>query len=318
MRPNSSHRFVVVLSLALSSVSCGHKPPQPGPSATNSWSSRLDGYPLDLAFDPGAPSTAYAYLQVDQSYQIEKSTDDCQHWTTIAKGPRAQSISVHTRDPSWLFATGGLPSDNGGSVYVTRDGGNTWIVANQGLPSANVRCVRASPTAPYGLYALTDGGHIFESAAASISWTETYADTLIGRSPEAMVVVKEGVDPSFYVVAWRDHWLRLLRSRGSGWHWALVGPGLPPGFQGLAVDPGTPPRVFLLADAQLYQLSGDESSWVWHSRIPVSVFLSGALAFQSSTGFLYTGCRFYDAGDINAVLRSTDSGYTWENGAYLH
>jgi photosystem II stability/assembly factor-like uncharacterized protein len=89
---------------------------------------------------------------------IYRSTDGGAHWSlSHVAGNRpvfALAVDPRTSNRVWAASTG--------AVFLSEDGGTTWVSFSEGLPSFDVRDLRLDPHDPDTLYAGTDGGSVYE------------------------------------------------------------------------------------------------------------------------------------------------------------
>ena len=136
-------------------------------------------YVSALAVDPTTADTVYAATdptgQPDTPAKIFKSIDGAAHWSQLPIGVQSntaiRSLVVDPAAPSTLYASyadGGDPGQGG--VFKSSDGGQTWVVASQGLPTGSVGKLAVGSGSPTAVYAATPAG-IFASSDGARSWT---------------------------------------------------------------------------------------------------------------------------------------------------
>jgi photosystem II stability/assembly factor-like uncharacterized protein len=134
-------------------------------------------YVSALAVDPTTAETVYAATsptgQPDTPAKIFKSTDGAAHWRQIPIALPANteitSLVVDPATPSTIYASYADYGDQGG-VLKSSDGGETWVAASEGLPTASVGKLVIGSGFPSAVYAATSAG-IFASSDGAMSWT---------------------------------------------------------------------------------------------------------------------------------------------------
>jgi photosystem II stability/assembly factor-like uncharacterized protein len=116
------------------------------------------------------PNIAYAASR----FKVYRSTDGGRTWVPVTSGntwgaPGAQTgfpidLQVDPRDPDRLFANA-----YGGGVFMSEDGGRTWVEASKGYTGAMVRAVVVDPTAPARVIAAARSG-VFASSDGGTNW----------------------------------------------------------------------------------------------------------------------------------------------------
>jgi photosystem II stability/assembly factor-like uncharacterized protein len=193
-----------------------------------SWS-RLGFEALDFAASFGSGDVWAAGLD-----GVRKSTDGAS-WSAPQLGQAIYSLVFDGRDPSTLYAGtyedldyGYYPA--GGSVFVSRDGGNSWTRRDQvgGL----VQRMAADPTASGVVYAATSGAGVRRSDDYGEHWESS---ELVGELVYAGPIVADPIRPGVVYAAGRG---RVFRSLDGARTWAPLGTELETTtITGLAVSP---------------------------------------------------------------------------------
>ena len=196
-----------------------------------SWE-RLDFDAFDLAV-----SRASGEVWAASGNGVQKTVDG-QSWSIPAIGQAVYSLVFDGRDPSTLYAgsyeellaSGWGDYPEGGAVFVSRDGGETWA-RHDGL-GATVSHLAADPTASGVVYAATSGGGILRSDDHGAHWQPSdpiqelsWADAIVADPVRSGVVYAAGGG-------------RVFHSLDGARTWAPLGVGLEaPRVTGLAVSP---------------------------------------------------------------------------------
>jgi photosystem II stability/assembly factor-like uncharacterized protein len=191
---------------------------------------------IDLAFEPGNPSTVYAAL-----------------W--------------QTRRPPWNTYP---PSNGPGSgLYKSTDGGRTWRhLTGHGLPAVPARIGFATtPARPHRVYALIDGaeGGLYRSDNSGTSWTKMTGDKRIWS--RGWYFGQITADPKNADRIWSLNTV-ILRSDDGGAHF-IPTKGDPTGddFHVLWIDPKNPDRQILGVDqGTLVTVNGGKTWSSWYNQ----------------------------------------------------
>ena len=118
-----------------------------------------------LAFAPATPEVAY----VGAANYVFSSSDAGQSWLFGGALPSSvQALAVHPVTPSIVYA-GALAH----GLHRSSDGGNTWTLLANGLPSdAWVTSLAIHPISPTVLYAGTWAGRVYQSQDSGDSWAD--------------------------------------------------------------------------------------------------------------------------------------------------
>jgi hypothetical protein len=88
-------------------------------------------------------------------------------WTSHGpQGAQVNALAIDPATPTILYA-----GTNGGGVFKSIDGGETWSAATSGLTATGVRAVVIDPKTPTTLYAGTSEGGVFKSIDGGGSWS---------------------------------------------------------------------------------------------------------------------------------------------------
>lgn len=108
-----------------------------------------------MAISPSNPN----YIYVATRNALIATTNAGQNWALIAESPNSpiNFIAVDPKDPNRVYITlGGYNASE--KVFVTPDGGKTWVNYTFGLPNVPVNCIIYENGSNEGLYVGTDIG----------------------------------------------------------------------------------------------------------------------------------------------------------------
>jgi photosystem II stability/assembly factor-like uncharacterized protein len=116
-----------------------------------------------LAVDPDDSRVVYAGTDVG----VYKSVDSGMSWSPSSRGLAAFDVTdVEVIRPTTATF---FVSTNGRGIHVTRDGGGSWVEANQGLTDQRALSVVVDPSDTRTVYAGTVRG-VFKSTSAGVDW----------------------------------------------------------------------------------------------------------------------------------------------------
>jgi photosystem II stability/assembly factor-like uncharacterized protein len=123
----------------------------------------LDGvYVGNLAEDPRDPQRLWAALikfgDPPATGSLYRSTDGGAHWS-LSRVPGRRPVFALALDPR---NSNRVWAASSGAVFLSEDGGATWVSFSEGLPSLDVHDVSLDPHNPDTLYAGTAGGSVYE------------------------------------------------------------------------------------------------------------------------------------------------------------
>jgi photosystem II stability/assembly factor-like uncharacterized protein len=185
----------------------------------------------------------------------------------------------------------------GAGVLHSYDGGRSWLVRNQGLPSLEVLALAAHSTQPRTVYANVGGKGIFRSRDAGATWH------LVDRGPaESVVQLVHSSMPSKSGTGWlfaaTSKGVRRTMDCFCGWQSAGA---VRLNFRVVASDAGWPTRLYAAAREGLFISPDGGDHWL-RTREPYAAIT--ALA-STPSGRLY--------GAINGkLIKSVNRGITWE------
>jgi photosystem II stability/assembly factor-like uncharacterized protein len=190
-----------------------------------------------VAIDPNSPSILYFARY--RGYFM-RSDDDGQTWAVKNAGlpPTDVQSILAVGSPTVLYAA------TGSGLYRSRNHGDSWTPASEGLGGAAVIRVAASPASPANIYATTAGG-VFRSTDEGESW-------IFSGLPGAETVAVDPMNPSIVYAGVSN---ALYRSTDFGRTWTKTGAVLPiltsAGIGSIAIDPKDP-RTLLIAESATF------------------------------------------------------------------
>lgn len=148
-------------------------------------------------------------LLYQQNHQgVFRSPDGGRSWEEITTGLPSDfgfPVAVHPADPETLWVLplngdvlGRFPPDAAAAVWRSRDGGQSWSAARDGLPQTACfftvlrQAMAVDAGEPAGVYFGTNSGSVFASADEGKRWTEIARHLPTVLSVETMAAAQEG------------------------------------------------------------------------------------------------------------------------------
>jgi photosystem II stability/assembly factor-like uncharacterized protein len=121
----------------------------------------IDSRVQALAEDPRDPQrlwTAFSQFGEPDTGGVYRSTDGGAHWSLsrVAGNLPVFALALDPRDSNRVWAA------SAGAVFLSEDGGATWVSFSEGLPALDVLDLRLDLSDPDTLYAGTAGGSVYE------------------------------------------------------------------------------------------------------------------------------------------------------------
>lgn len=263
----------------------------------------LNGYPTNRIFQPVMNSVRDDFEELPQPRPLYDRPAD-NEWD-FKGDPFNQDgwisrfvmdVDVFPADPMVMFAC-----DEGGFIYRSFDGGQTWADSFRGLGGAMVRAVLCSPVERELVLAATDRG-LYRSRDAGYSWTHLVGESAsdLMRDPNSDQIAYAIVDGKPYEsVPYDDyHW---------GMNWRPTGGETPP----YGLD-----RIYLLTEnGQVTFVGQDQRNSLWKTHPGDNAweylvyFFSGRSDLSGITGY---GDRMIGYSErYNSLAMSTDGGKEW-------
>lgn len=183
-----------------------------------------------LAFAPSDPKIVYAGFGIwrkgksanpNQLMSALISEDGGHSWTQLKGGPlegwTVTGILVHPTNPdiAWF-------STLGGGIFRTKDRGNTWETANQGLKSPQMMDLAGDSVKPDTLYAGAENRGVFKSENGGESWKAI--STGMDPNEPIYALVVDPVRP--HVIYAGSNRSGVFVSEDGGARWRLLNTGL--------------------------------------------------------------------------------------------
>lgn len=201
------------------------------------------------------------------------------------------SVAVDPSNPSVIYTAA-----HGGGVFQSRDGGESWVVINNGLPNRQVFSLLIHPKKPGTLYVGTDEG-IFQRISHDALW-QPITGTLEKRNIRSLTADPQ--DPNLLYAA-TDQGVFA----GKGNQWSHLSAGLVnKDVRVLAVSSsGT---IFAGTFGGVYKKERSRNAWIAINRGLTDKRVRALVTDPSGRETLYAGTA------AGGVFKTSNGGKTWE------
>jgi len=220
-------------------------------------------------------------------------------------------LVVDSTNPQVVFAGTGS-SGSGSGVYKSEDGGSTWQLTVNGLPSEDVASLALSQASPPTLYAAASD-NVFASTDGGANWMQRAAGVGNGRGFSQMRVAPGNGDILYAVTVIEG----AFRSDDGGYNWMAINNGLPKddngslNVQAVAIDPGDPYLVYVGTGWEsssgngVFKSTDGGATWTPANRGMIDYSIHAIAVDPHNPRVLYAGAY---GGDL---FKSADGGETW-------
>ncbi|UCD56611.1 MAG: hypothetical protein JSV16_12370, partial [Candidatus Hydrogenedentota bacterium] len=209
-------------------------------------------------------------------------------------------IVIDPQDSFTVYAIVVAAVDAG--VYKSTDGGQSWALANAGLPTDPPTDLAIDPSDPLRLLATTDENGVFITTDGGVSWNESNAGLPLPL-PGFLSVAVDPVDPSIVYVGGDE--APIFKSVNGGGLWSETGTGLPdlPVIPALLIDPATPSTVYAGLDGDgIFRSLNAAANWVAFNDGLTNQFVNAFAVDPRNT------LRVFAATEGGSIFRTVQTG----------
>ncbi len=222
-------------------------------------------------------------------------------WTSQGPGGGyVYALAIDPATPATLYA--GTAFDGGG-VYKSTDGGETWTGKGAGLPGSGVYALAIDPAIPSTVYCGTQDGGVFKSTDGGKHWTGTYVGLDYGRI--ATLAIDPAITSTLYAgAAYASTGGGVFKSTDGGETWTAMNDGLTfPDVTALAIDRTNPRVLYAGTSAGVFKSTDGGGHWVAVNDGLSSLGVHALAIDPFDPNTLYAGGF--------GVYKSTDGGGHW-------
>ncbi len=248
------------------------------------------------------PPIALANLKWEQLY-------DGESFLRVA----LNALAVDPNDPNTIFA-----GTYGAGIYISRDGGETWEVSNEGLGKGTVGQIAVHPRDSNIMYAaLFDQGGVYKSTDGGRTWTAANRGIDLDQAWNWTGLIY--LDPSNSdQLYFTDTTSGLYRSKDGGASWSRQSRECP-SVTGLVIDPANSDHLYAASvehpnsacHAGVYESRDAGRTW---KRLTTDEMVARADRFAGDWWHLAAdprNLRALYAGGWAGTFKSSDGGQTW-------
>jgi len=180
-----------------------------------------------VVMDPNDPQRLYA-----GTTRLYRSNNAAQSWVAISPDLSSAStnrtsistIGVSASNPSTIYVGTGSSSAGASRLWVTTDGGVTWLNKTAGLPNRFPTSIAVHPTngqIAWVAFSGFDTGHVYKTVDGGASWTNSSGS--LANAPVNAIIVDRFDAQVVYVGT--D--VGVFKSADGGSTWASLNTGLP-------------------------------------------------------------------------------------------
>jgi photosystem II stability/assembly factor-like uncharacterized protein len=235
-------------------------------------------------------------------------------WSPITDMPRKiNALVIDPARPQILYAGTG-ENGSGSGVYKSEDGGLTWQLASNGLPSEDVTALVIIRSDPPTILAMVGvRGYSYFSTDGAQSWKRAGNTELFGGFERRLFTSPADDQALFSLIRAGG----LMRSRDGGRTWQSIGQGLPGDdretyVMSLAFDPADAKVIyagtggFVGQGHGVYRSIDGGETWSPINRGMIDYRITAIAVDPQRTQTIYAGS------DDGELFKSMDGGQTWD------
>lgn len=259
-----------------------------------------------LAVHPTTPSTIWV-----GGIDLYRSTNGGQSWTQMTNWYEGAGLPyVHADQHALLFhplQPGRMVSANDGGIFVTTNGGSTWLDRNSGLVTAQFHSGTPHPTADMVLGGTIDNGNL--RITTGTSWMDV-------TGGDGGYTAVDPTNPStWYSELYYLHFMRSTAGGADG-TWQVKMSGIPRASDYGTTDPvnfiapfemdPVNPKVLYAGTNRVYKTTNGADSWKSISPVLSGSGVISALGLSASDSKVV-----YAGGDEGSMDWTSDGGTSW-------
>jgi photosystem II stability/assembly factor-like uncharacterized protein len=256
-----------------------------------------------FAYDPSNPQ--HIYLGTTSSW-IYETTDGGLRWKRLAHLGKVEdlvvdNLLVDSADPKTIYAGVWQLDSPGGGVYITHDGGESWMEVAD-MSGKSVRALTQAPSNSKVLVAGAISG-VFRSEDGGVHWAQISPE----GSGEIHKVESIAIDPAdartIYAGTWHMPW--KTADGGATWHNITKGLIDDSDVFSILIDPKEPSRVYLSACSGIYLSETGGELFRKVQGIPATARRTRVLMQDP------TNRKVVYAGTTEGLYKTVDGGAAW-------
>ncbi|MHB1021448.1 MAG: WD40/YVTN/BNR-like repeat-containing protein [Acidobacteriaceae bacterium] len=256
-----------------------------------------------FAADPHDPNHLYMGTTTGWIYE---SHDDGASWQHLARLARRNdlvidNIVIDSSNPNHILAGAWVVDHSDGGVFVSEDGGHTWI-SHPELQGQSIRALAQAPSDPKVFVAGALSG-VYRSQDGGQHWVQISPR----GSREIHEIESIAIDPRNPQIIYAGTWHLPWKTMDGGAHWHNIKQGVIDDSDvfSIIVDPRSPQTVYASACSGIYK--SEDAGDFFHKvqGIPSTARRTRVLAQDPKNADIVF------AGTTEGLFRTSDAGKTW-------
>lgn len=292
-----------------------------------------------VRYDPNNPNRLLAFGGSHREYQTDRPGEWGAVWESTNGGESWKKLSVVKSGGGNIMAAGFAAGSstrvfaavNDYGVVRSGDGGKTWSLQTNGLPTENVKDLILHPTRPDTLYVALDNysagqntrraGGIWASTNAGATWISRSVGLRQNTGSDGNFVSRfktvalAPANPELMVTAdtsWDNSALFFSRDGGTSWNrstFSIAAMPTGPSMTCAEFDPNDPQIVFSAGSDSALRSSNGGAAWT-----DVSSFrTNGRVRGRGYSGWVTTRFGFHPVDSQRALFTALDHGFGWQS-----
>ncbi len=257
------------------------------------------------SFAPDPKDPQHLYLGTLSSW-IYETRDGGHSWHRLARLGKGDDLAVDnifvdSSDPKTVVAGVWQVDEHGGGVYISHDGGRSWVTAPE-MNGQSVRALAQAPSNPKMYVAGTVSG-VYRSNDGGQHWSEISPP----QSNELHEVESVAIDPVDTNIVYAGTWHLPWKTTDGGANWSNIKAGLIDDSDvfSIIIDPHKPSTVYASACSGIYK--SDSAGDLFHKvqGIPSTARRTRVLMQDP------TDAKVVYAGTTEGLYKTADAGVNW-------
>ncbi|MEO0216899.1 MAG: hypothetical protein ABIL14_07785, partial [candidate division WOR-3 bacterium] len=218
----------------------------------------------------------------------------------------SQRIWTLAIDPvnTQIIYAGAYKNDNlRGAIYKSTDGGNTWSVADNGLPQSDVIVLAVDPENPSIIFAGTYNDGLFKSTNGAQSWSP------MNNGLTNMRISAIAIDPNnSQIIYVGTSGGGVFKSVDGGSTWNPANNGLDNlyvGLHALIIDNSSSSTLYVGTNNGIFKSTDAGATWTAINNGVTNTSIQSLALNPKNSSILYAGTN-------RGILKSVDSGIQWQ------
>lgn len=256
-----------------------------------------------LAYDPANPDRIFLGTSAGELFVSKNGGEVWSRQAHLGAGNDyvLDNIAIDPRDPRIVYVGAWSIENNGGDVFKSTDGGDTWTA----LPGIKGKSIRAMALSPSNSQVLAVGAldGVYRSQDAGGTWEKITP----ANHPELKNFESIAIDPKDSAVIYAGTWHLPWKTENGGQTWSNIKQGIIDDSDvfSIIVDQRNPMNVFVSACSGIYKSETAGKQFRKVQGIPFSARRTRVLQQDPQTATVVY------AGTTEGLWKTKDYGTTW-------